>query len=278
MIEFINTDAENILADIIAYYENESGQTLNDADPERIIIDCMSYREVLLRVAMQYLMQQNFVQLAEGASLDYWGELFTVARNDGEDDESYRSRILLTTSVGGLGTKAAYKARVLSVDNVADVLIHSKNDDNTMVPGKVRFTPIEKTTDPVSLIESGIVHGQELETSILNVVLADDFGIMGNIFEFKSAVPVVVDGTISVTKTDGYIDADLVDNINYQVSRYFGQLSLSFESEFGLTSLQNYLMNAEGLSQIVNLNFGVVPSLNTGEFYQKGVITINIQQ
>lgn len=275
--EFINTDAEIILADIIAYYEKETGSLLNDADPERIIIDCMSYREVLLRVAIQYLMQQNFVQLAEGTHLDYWGEIFAVTRQLSEADDDYRKRILQSVSGGGLGTKAAYKSRILTLSNVADVLVFSKNDDDSMIPGKIRFVPIQKNTDPITSIHSGSVHDFQVESTILTVVLADDFGIMGNIFEFKAAVPISIDGTINITKTDGYDEGQLADNIDYQINRYFGQLSLSFESEFGLVSLQNYLLNAPGLSQIVNLNFGSVPDLGPGEFYQKGSIIINIQ-
>ncbi len=272
-VEFINQDAETILSDIISLYEDKSGLTLNDADPERIIIDCMSYREVLLRVAIQYLMQQNFVQLAEGDRLDYWGELFAVIRIDGEDDDSYRERILAATSSEGLGTKAAYKSRILSLANVADVLIFSKNDDNSLAPGHVRLIPIEKVGDPAS----GEVHGPSLENEILEAILVDDFGIIGNVFQFEPAIARPINGTVTVTKESGYDEAAIIANIDYQLSRYFGQLSLAFGSEFGLADLQNYLLNAPGLNQIVNLNFDTVPALEVGQFYQRGIVNINIE-
>ncbi len=249
---------------------------MNEADPERIIIDCMAYREVLLRVAIQYLMQQNFVQLAEGEALDYWGELFAVARLQDETDSDYRGRILEATSSAGLGTKQAYSSRILTLQNVADVLIYSKNDDNTLLPGHVRVIPIKQIVDPASNIASGHVHDTALEIKILDTILTDDFGVIGNVFEFEPAVPVTISGQVNVTKKTGFSDSEIIANVDHQMSRYFGQLSLSFNAVFGLVELQDYLLNAEGLSQIVSLNFDAVPALTERQFYQRGNVTINI--
>jgi|GEM_PF-2075400 hypothetical protein len=276
-IEFIDKDPEQILVDTIAMFQTKAGTVLNDADPERILIDCMAYREVLLRNGMEWLMRQNFVQLAEGSELDWWGQLFGVVRVTDESDDTYRLRILAANKSEGLGTKAAYKSRILSLPEVADVRLYSKNDDPTLLPGRVRIVPIMKITDPITLIASGDMHNEALETTVLAAILTDDFGVVGNVFQFTSAVPVVIDGAVNVRATTGFDPNQLEANIDYQLNRYFGQLSLSFTAEFGITVLTAYLNNAAGLQQVVSLNFPSVPILATGEFYQRGVITINIE-
>ena len=274
-ITFIDKDPEQILVDTIALFQTRAGSVLNDADPERILIDCMAYREVLLRNGMEWLMRQNFVQLAEGKSLDYWGSLFAVVRIENENDENYRGRILLANKGNGLGTKAAYSARILSLPDVADVLLFSKNDESELLPGRVRVVPIKKTT--VDFIDYGVVHDVELENTIIDAVTTDDFGVIGNMFQFTQAVPVLINGSVNVRAVTGFDPVQLEANINFQLNRYFGQLSLSFASEFGISGVTLYLNNAEGLQQVVSLNFPNVPILGKGEFYQRGVVTINIE-
>jgi len=276
-ISFIDKDPEQILVDTIALYQTKAGAVLNDADPERILIDCMAYREVLLRNDVEWLMRQNFVQLAEAVQLDYWGSLFGVARVTDETDDVYRDRIMAANKAEGLGTKAAYKARILALSDVADVHVFSKLDDPSLKPGRVRLIPIKKIIDPVSLIASGTVHDAALEALILESILTDDFGIIGNVFQFTEAVPVAIDGIVNVRATAGFDQNQLRDNIDYQLDRYFGQLSLSFSGEFGVSGVNTYLNNAEGLQQIVSLNFPDVPVLGSGEFYQRGNVTINIE-
>lgn len=275
-IVFIDKDPEQILVDTIAFFQSKAGIVLNDADPERILIDCMTYREVLLRNGMEWMMRQNFVQLAEGTALDYWGGLFTIPRLTAETDELYRERILETNKSNGLGTKAAYKARILSLPDIADVKLFSKNDEPELAPGHLRVIPLKKVIS-VDLINSGIVHDAAIETEIAASTQTDDFGIIGVIFQFDPAVPVAIDGVVNVRAVAGYDQEQLRTNIDFQLNRYFGQLSLKFNSEFGITQLTSYLNAAPGLQQLVSLNFPVVPVLATGEFYQRGAITINIE-
>lgn len=274
-IEFIDKDPEQILVDTIDLFQSKAGSVLNDADPERILIDCMAYREVLLRNGMEFMMRQNFVQLAEGQNLDYWGGLFAVVRLVNEDDDTYRQRILEANKGNGLGTKAAYKARILALPDVADILLFSKNDDDTLLPGRVRIIPIKKIT--TDFIASGVIHDAALETDIITTITTDDFGVIGNMFQFTQAVPVPIDGSVNVRAVVGFDPVQLLANINYQLNRYFGQLSLSFSAEFGISGITTYLNNAEGLQSIVSLNFPSVPVLATGEFYQRGNVTINIE-
>lgn len=275
-IVFIDKDPEQILVDTIALFQSKAGVILNDADPERILIDCQVYREVLLRNGMEWMMRQNFVQLADGTALDYWGGLFTIPRLTNETDNVYRARILATNKSNGLGTKAAYKSRILSLPDIADVLLYSKNDEPELAPGNLRVIPIKKVTS-VDLIDSGTVHDAAIETEIAASTQTDDFGIIGVIFQFDPAVPVALDGTVNVRAVAGFDEEQLRLNIEFQLNRYFGQLSLSFSSEFGITQLTAYLNAAEGLQQLISLNFPVVPVLQTGEFYTKGNININIE-
>ena len=276
-ITFIDKDPEQIMVDTIVLFQTKAGSVLNDADPERILIDCMTYREVLLRNGMEWMMRQNFVQLAEGTNLDYWGGLFGTVRIVDESDDTYRNRIMEANKAIGLGTKAAYKARILSLPEVADVLLFSKNDEPALLPGRVRLVPIRQITDPDTLIASGAVHDVALETSILEAILTDDFGVIGNMFQFTPAVPVLINGAVNIRMVGGFDPVQLEANIDFQLNRYFGQLSLSFTGEFGITGITTYLNNAEGLQQVVSLNFPNVPVLASGEFYQRGVITINIE-
>lgn len=274
-VTFIDKDPEQILIDTIDLYQQNAGQLLNEADPERLMIDCIAFREVLLRNGMEYLMRQNFIQFANGQFLDLWGLTFGVTRIPDESDDNFRIRIISVNSAGGIGTKAAYKSRILSIPAVADVLLFTKNDDNSLFPGTVRLIPIQKLTE--TGISRGEVHNSELESEILSAILAPEFGVVGNVFVFKSAVPVNVDGTINVRAVSDFNHAELAVNINYQLNRYFGELSLSFMGEFGTTQLNSYLNNASGLQQVISLNFPEVPVLETGQFYQRGIISVNIE-
>lgn len=273
---FINKDPEAILNDIIAYYQSIAGTTLNPADPERILIDIMAYREVLTKNQMEWLMRQNFVQLAEGVLLDYWGALFGVTRITDETDDAYRARILAANKAIGVGTKAAYKSQILSLASVADVLLYSKNDDDTLLPGRVRIVPIMQVVDENTQIASGEVHNSSLETTVLATILTDDFGVVGNVFQFTAATPVAVDGTISVRRAIGFDEVIFAANLEFQIARYFGQLSLSYNVVFDITELNGFLANAEGLGQVLSLTFDI-DALAEGEFYQRGIITVNIE-
>lgn len=133
-IQFIPNNPENILAETIATYSQRYGEPLNPADPERIMIDVMAYRENVLRGAMENLMRQNFVQYASAPHLDNRGALFGVGRLDGETDDDYRLRIL-NSPHSAIGTENAYRLAILSLEQIADITIERKSDDPTLPPG-----------------------------------------------------------------------------------------------------------------------------------------------
>ncbi|MFE8103566.1 baseplate J/gp47 family protein [Brenneria goodwinii] len=77
---FIERDAEAITAEMIAKYEADSGKTLYPAQAERLLIDLIAYREMLLRCGIQEAAKQNLVRYARAPMLDYLGELVGTYR------------------------------------------------------------------------------------------------------------------------------------------------------------------------------------------------------
>jgi phage-related baseplate assembly protein len=78
--QFIERNVDAIVADMIAYYENATGKTLQPAQPERLLINTFAYREGLVRQAIQDASVQNLVSFSTAPVLDYLGELVGVKR------------------------------------------------------------------------------------------------------------------------------------------------------------------------------------------------------
>jgi len=77
---FIDRDAQAITRDMVSQYEAAAGKTLYPAQPERLMVDVIAYRETLLRIAIQEAAEQNLVRFARAPMLDYLGELVCVRR------------------------------------------------------------------------------------------------------------------------------------------------------------------------------------------------------
>lgn len=272
-ITFIKIDPEQILADTISEYQRRAETKLNPADAEMILVDCMAYRESVLRGSMEALMRQNFVQFASGAHLDNWGALWGINREKGETDDEYRIRILAVAK-GTIGTKAAYFARIMAVAGVSDIIIIQKADDPTLPPGVVKLIPLMRETSG-NMIGHGAVHSDELERRIMESVTAEDFGIIGPVFRFEKAVPVAVNGIIDVRGILGFNAELLRQNVALKIEEYFGELSKKFDSLFGEFDLERKVLEAEGVLKVTRISFPNVPTLSTGEFYVQGEISIN---
>lgn len=271
-IEFIKKDPEQILADTIAEYQRQAEMKLNPADPEMLLINCMAYRETVLRGQMEYLMRQNFVQFATGENLDKWGHLWGVNRKAGETDDEYRLRIL-SVAKGSIGTVAAYYARIMAVTGVSDILIVQKHQDNTLPPGVIRLVPIQQKVSD-NMVDMGCVHTPGLERAILDSILVADFGIISPVFVFRPASPIAVNGSIEVRPVLGFDKDMLRRNVEIKVEEYFGTLSRKFENYFGVFDLEEKVLQAEGVVNVINMNFNSVPSKATGDFYVQGQIKI----
>lgn len=68
--DFIERDAAGIVSELVVDLEARTGKTLYPAQPERLMIDFMAYRESLLRAAVQDAASLNLVRFSRGEILD----------------------------------------------------------------------------------------------------------------------------------------------------------------------------------------------------------------
>lgn len=114
---FIDRDADVITAQLVAKYEQLSGKPLYPAQADRLMIDVIAYREMLIRSAINEAAKQNLVAFANGVMLDYLGDFFSVVRLENETDEQLRRRIRLAPeSYATTGSRQAYIFHALSTD------------------------------------------------------------------------------------------------------------------------------------------------------------------
>ncbi|WP_420064078.1 baseplate assembly protein [Pectobacterium colocasium] len=114
---FIERDAAKITAELIAKYEADSGKTLYPAQAERLLIDLMAYREMLVRSAIQDAAKQNLVRYARAPMLDYLGELvgtYRLAALAGQTTLQFSvESALLTDTLIPAGTRVSASDSVL---------------------------------------------------------------------------------------------------------------------------------------------------------------------
>lgn len=78
--QFISTDSETIVAEIVADYELKSGKTLQPGQPEMLLINAFAYREKILREQMQSAGLQMLLNYSSAPALDYLVELLGIKR------------------------------------------------------------------------------------------------------------------------------------------------------------------------------------------------------
>lgn len=151
--EFVARDPAQIVADVVADFERETGRTLYPAQVERLLANVLAYRESLLREAIQDAAKQNLLRYARAPALDMIGELLGVARLEGEGDDALRERIALAperfTTAGSVG---AYRFHARSAaPNIVDVAVMRPKlsvqdgvvaSTNGVPPGQVRIYPL----------------------------------------------------------------------------------------------------------------------------------------
>ncbi len=79
-VEFLETDAETIKAEIITGYEEASGRTLAAGDPVRLYLLSLAAVIIQQRTAVNLAAQQNLLSYAQGGYLDALGTLLSVTR------------------------------------------------------------------------------------------------------------------------------------------------------------------------------------------------------
>lgn len=79
-VQFISTSPADTVADLRADYQEISGETLAPASPENLLLHTYGYAEMRLRMAIQYVAEQNLVAFAQGPQLELLGQLVGVSR------------------------------------------------------------------------------------------------------------------------------------------------------------------------------------------------------
>lgn len=77
---FIECDPAKVEAELVAMYEAMTDKTLQPAQPERLFINLIAYRESLLRVQIQAAAVKNLVRFSSGQMLDELGLLVGCQR------------------------------------------------------------------------------------------------------------------------------------------------------------------------------------------------------
>lgn len=271
---FIKNDPEQIISETIIKYQQLSGQELSPADAERILIDCIAYRESVLRGQMEVLTRNNFVQYATGSALDRWGELFNVVRIAGESDSDYRVRILTSSQTNLQCTELAYKARILALPEVSDLVIIRRNQEPTLAPGMSVLVPIMRVLQEG--VPAGAVHNVALENLVLDNIYNEKFGVIGALFSFRPAIPVPLSGSIRVKIILSGDQSAIAGAVEAKVNEYFAALSLKFVGEFAPNDLSRLLFTVPGVRDNI-ISFTNIPVKSATGFFTKGNVTITYE-
>jgi phage-related baseplate assembly protein len=77
---FISSDPAQIVAELVTFYETQTGLTLSPAQVERLLVNAIAYREALLRSGVNEAAKMNLLAFSVGIILDYLVELVGVKR------------------------------------------------------------------------------------------------------------------------------------------------------------------------------------------------------
>lgn len=112
-VQFIETDAEQVLADFIADYEALAGKKLQPGQAEQLLIQAACNRITLLKIDVNETANQNLVDFAKAPAIDYLGALVGVTRLTASSAECV-IRFTLVTGHGALNIPAGI--RIQSID------------------------------------------------------------------------------------------------------------------------------------------------------------------
>ena len=133
---YIEVAPETIVNELVQWYETATGNTLQPAQVERLMISAWAYRESLLRSQVQSAAIQNLVSFSTEPVLDYLGELVGVVRNPAAN-ALVTIQFSLVAGHGGVTIPSG--TRVASTDGLAvfatqqDIIVPSINLTATTV-------------------------------------------------------------------------------------------------------------------------------------------------
>ena len=79
-VEFAPKEADAILEELVARYEDAAGITLYPADPVRLFLNTIAYELAQQRSLIDYAAKMNLLAYAQGDYLDHLGAFVPVAR------------------------------------------------------------------------------------------------------------------------------------------------------------------------------------------------------
>lgn len=126
--QFVSTDVEELVAELVTGYEGLTGVAVRPASPEKLFI--MWVASVILRERVQHnhTANQNIPSRAEGASLDALGELFYAQKRQAATAAVCTMRFAISEAQEGAvlipaGTRITDRNRELVWETVQDVFV-----------------------------------------------------------------------------------------------------------------------------------------------------------
>ena len=175
-IKFLDTDAESIMATLIAAFETYIGETLYYADERRIFLETFGYAIAAERSHINETAKQNLLRYATGEELDALGELYMNARLDAD---YARTNIKFTLS--------------------------SAQNQDVIVPQGTRCTPDGKlffATDEVIVFSSGETE-KEMTCTATETGSDHNGFVAGQINKLVDGVPFVKSVSNTTTSSGG---------------------------------------------------------------------------
>lgn len=150
-IDFVEKDVEEIESEIVAYYEQITGNTLSDIDPRRIFIKALSYGFFLQRNQIDYTAKQRLLAYAEDDFLDHLGTDDDVTRG-----EPTTATVTVRFEVNPVENSVIPAGTTMKVGD--DIFFESSDD--TLVTLGMQTVDIEMKCTETGTIGNGFLPGQ----------------------------------------------------------------------------------------------------------------------
>lgn len=126
--QFISTDTDTLVSDLVSAYEKMTGVSVQPSSPERIFISWVANIVLQERVMNNYTGNQNLPSRAEGKNLDALGELFYVTKRPTAqpavcNERFYISEAQATAVLIPAGTRVTDSSSTLVWETVEDVYV-----------------------------------------------------------------------------------------------------------------------------------------------------------